>query len=182
MKLFYFFLIITFLFQTIYANTEKIILKAKDNDGLACSLQSIRSENVLVPPYSEIQNSLIPNTTTYYYQLDKLREGVNYEVRISYPAITPADFRLKIVSQCKVNELLTYTLQVSAKYTGVSNIKGIESQPVTYNLVLEKLYFGFLFYQVYKIVIAISIVLCIGYFVFIPYLKNLIIKTVNKNE
>jgi type IV secretory pathway TrbL component len=41
-------------------------------------------------------------------------------------------------------------------------------------LVLETLYLGFLFYQVYKIVIAIVIVLCIGQFILIPYIKKFI--------
>ncbi|KAI9481328.1 MAG: hypothetical protein EXX96DRAFT_455553, partial [Benjaminiella poitrasii] len=139
----------------------------------------------LVPPFSEIQSSLIPknkanNTATiHWYQLNDLKDGAKYEVRISYPAITPADFQLKILNKCKTeNNLWSYTLQLSAECTGVSNLKGIEFQPVTYNLVLETLYFGFLFYQAYKIVIAILLVLCIGQFLLVPYIRNLIKKEV----
>lgn len=90
---------------------------------------------------------------------------------------TPADFHLKIVNQCKrPDESLSFILQVAAEYTGVSQIKHMEIQPVIYNLVLENLYFGFLFYQVYKIVIAIVVVLGIGYFLWMPYVKSLIMK------
>lgn len=48
---------------------------------------------------------------------------------------TPADFQLKIINSCrKDNEDLLYVLQVSAQYTGVSQVQGMESRPVTYNL------------------------------------------------
>lgn len=52
----------------------------------------------------------------------------------------------------------------------------MEIQPVIYNLVLENLYLGFLFYQVYKIVVAIIVVLGIGFFLWMPYVKGLITK------
>lgn len=90
---------------------------------------------------------------------------------------TPADFQLKIVNSCKrLDDSLSFTLQVSAIYTGVSQIENMKTQPVTFNLVLENLYFGFLFYQVYKIVIAITVVLFIGYFLWMPFIKKLVIK------
>lgn len=52
----------------------------------------------------------------------------------------------------------------------------MEIQPVIYNLVLENLYLGFLFYQVYKIVVAIIVVLGIGFFLWMPYVKGLVMK------
>lgn len=44
-----------------------------------------------------------------------------------------------------------------------------------YITVLENLYLGVLFYQVYKIVIAIATVIGLGQFLLIPYVKRLIL-------
>lgn len=49
-------------------------------------------------------------------------------------------------------------------------------------IVLENLYLGFLFYQVYKIVIAIIGVIALGFFVFIPLVKQLITIEVADNK
>ncbi|KAI9335395.1 hypothetical protein BD770DRAFT_402074 [Pilaira anomala] len=172
------FLIIAFI-ATCFANTEKLILEARgDNIKDLCGIDS--NDPTLTPPYTKIQESLIPHSennegTPHRYHLTGLNDGSNYEVRISYPAITPADFKLKTLRACKSKDTtLSYILEVSAIYTGVSYIKGKELQPVTYDLVLENLYAGVFFYQVYKIVIAIASVICLGQFLLIPYVKQLI--------
>ncbi|RCH77901.1 40S ribosomal protein, partial [Rhizopus stolonifer] len=95
---------------------------------------------------------------------------------------TPADFDMKILSHCKAkNNSRVYLLSISAKATGISPIKGIEKDAITFNLALEPLYVGFLFYNVYKIVIAIIIVLGLGLFIVIPRVKHFI-KAKNPHE
>ncbi|KAG2223473.1 hypothetical protein INT45_001221, partial [Circinella minor] len=136
---------------------------------------------VLKPPYSTIQRALIPRTpnttitpslSQHWYTLDKLQTDMNYEVRISYPATSPTDFYLTLYRICN-NDNKRYLL-VQGDYAGVSNIPGIESSPVTYDIVLENLYLGFLFYQVYKISAAIVIVLLLGQFVILPKIRQII--------
>ncbi|KAI8642381.1 hypothetical protein BD408DRAFT_344417 [Parasitella parasitica] len=139
------------------------------------ALNNAQAATSLKPPFSQVQSSLIPQNDFQWYNLDELKDSASYEIRISYPAITPADFRLNIINSCKrADGSLSYTLQVSAKYTGVSQIKEMANQPVIYDLVLENLYLGFLFYQVYKIAIAIIVVLLIGYLLWMPYIRHLI--------
>ncbi|EPB85000.1 hypothetical protein HMPREF1544_08203 [Mucor circinelloides 1006PhL] len=170
-----------FCIQYVCANTEKLILQVNSRELTSCdphfgALSKTREATSLKPPFSEIQNSIIPGRNFQWYSLDGVKDNANYEIRISYPAIA-TDFHLKIVNQCKRPDgSLSFILQVAAEYTGVSQIKHMEIQPVIYNLVLENLYFGFLFYQVYKIVIAIIVVLGIGYFLWMPYVKSLIMK------
>jgi hypothetical protein len=84
-----FLLFSSLLFQLVSANTEKLIFTAKKTDK-PCTARS----NVfhLSPPYSEVQNNLIPDTiTTQLYLLDKLNVDESYELRISYPAIVNVD-------------------------------------------------------------------------------------------
>lgn len=110
---------------------------------------------------------------------------------------------MKILSHCKAkNNSRVYLLSISAKATGISPIKGIEKDAITFNLgkqyikrgisffflanlyilkALEPLYVGFLFYNVYKIVIAIIIVLGLGLFIVIPRVKHFI-KAKNPHE
>ncbi|EIE88767.1 hypothetical protein RO3G_13478 [Rhizopus delemar RA 99-880] len=142
---------------------------------MACSELQDMSTKILLPSFTELRDSIMPNTQQKNYRLDNLEEGSTYEIRLSYPAITPADFYMRILGNCK-NEhgLRTYLLNISAKATGVSAAKNIEKEVVTYNLAMESLYFGFLFYNVYKIVIAIVAVLSLGYFVIIPHVKQFI--------
>ncbi|KAK4512792.1 uncharacterized protein ATC70_003499 [Mucor velutinosus] len=171
-----------FCIQHAWANTEKLVLQVDSRKMTSCDphfevSSKAREATSLKPPFSEIQSSIIPQRDVQWYSLDNIKDNANYEIRISYPAITPADFYLKIFNQCKRPDgSFLFTLQVAAKYTGVSQIKDMEIQPVIYNLVLENLYLGFLFYQVYKIVVAIIVVLGIGIFLWMPYVKSLIMK------
>ncbi|KAI7884730.1 uncharacterized protein EV154DRAFT_470822 [Mucor mucedo] len=184
MKFFFCLILIAACVGTSLANTEKLILEARlDNTQGLCDGEIHRVS--LTPPYTQTRQSLIPQSamnrgSSQQFQLDDLKDGSNYEIRISYPAITPADFKLDIIKACKTKDnTLSYILDVSAVYTGVSHIKGRESSPVIYDLVLENLYAGFLFYQVYKIVIAILSVLVLGHLVIIPAVKDLITKDVH---
>lgn len=49
-------------------------------------------------------------------------------------------------------------------------------------VVLENLYLGFLFYQVYKVVIAIVLVLVFGQFVVIPRVRSMIQQHVDSHD
>ncbi|KAG1148118.1 hypothetical protein G6F38_003732 [Rhizopus arrhizus] len=107
---------------------------------MTCSELLDMSTRILLPSFTELRDSITPNTQQKNYRLDNLKEGSTYEVRLSYPAITPADFYMRILGNCK-NEhgLRTYLLNISAKATGVSAAKDIEKETVTYNLVLPVL-------------------------------------------
>jgi hypothetical protein len=55
-------------------------------------LSKVESALSLSPPFLEVQNSLIPSSTlvkgsNQWYNLDNLKDGYNYGIRISYPAI-----------------------------------------------------------------------------------------------
>lgn len=73
------------------ANTEKLILEARaDKVQETCDTQSDLLS--LTPPYTKTRQSLIPYSTinkssSQWFQLDDLKDGSNYEIRISYPAI-----------------------------------------------------------------------------------------------
>ncbi|KAI9267240.1 hypothetical protein EDC94DRAFT_602713 [Helicostylum pulchrum] len=173
------FILLAVFISTSFANTEKLILEARSATAKsACNGNS--NAPSLTPPYTKIQQSLIPYSenikgSPHWYHLNDLKDGSNYEVRISYPAITPADFQLKILHACRSSDgTLSYILDVSAIYTGVSYVQGMELQPITFDLVLENLYLSVLFYQVYKITIAIVIVIGLGQFLLIPYVRRLI--------
>lgn len=109
-----------------------------------------------------------------WFTLKDLVPGMRYEARISYPATSPTDFSLTLENDC--------LLRVEAVYSGVSNIPGMENAPVTYDIVLENLYLGFLFYQVYKVVIAIVLVLVFGQFVVIPRVRSMIQQHVDSHD
>lgn len=49
-------------------------------------------------------------------------------------------------------------------------------------LVLENLYLGFLFYQVYKVIIAIVLVLVFGQFIVIPKVRSMIQQHVDSHD
>ncbi|OBZ85455.1 hypothetical protein A0J61_06492, partial [Choanephora cucurbitarum] len=150
------------------ANTEKLILSVEQTPP---SLPPCQHQNipVLTPPYTQLKDSIVPSRNHSVYRLD-VQPNSQYEIRISYPAITPADFQLKTIERCQHTNHISYLLEVSANYTGVSRVKDVELTPVEFHL--ETLYLGFLFYQVYKIVIAMVAVLCLGQFVLLPYLKE----------
>lgn len=81
----------------IFANTEKLILHARSSNVIPCEsqflkLSKVKSAPFLYPPFSEVQDSLIPSSPSVkpsiqWHNLDGLKDGSNYEIRISYPAI-----------------------------------------------------------------------------------------------
>ncbi|KAI9283178.1 hypothetical protein BY458DRAFT_495699 [Sporodiniella umbellata] len=158
-----------------FANTEKIIFKVqKVSPHDDCSDWQSLSSKKLVPPFTQIRDVILPNEYRLY-KLDGLQEDSTYELRVSYPAITPTDFSMKVVGYCKTeNKTRTHFLSIGAKATGVSPVIETKKTAITFDLVLEPLYLGLLFYTVYKLVIIISVVLCFGVFVVLPNVKALI--------
>lgn len=81
---------------TSLANTEKLILEARlDNVQDLCNNESHGVS--LTPPYTQTRQSLIPQSAIHpgslqKFQLDELKDGSNYEIRISYPAIVRLTF------------------------------------------------------------------------------------------
>lgn len=80
--------------QFVLANTEKIILPVKNEDvpDMACSELQDMSTKILLPSFTELRDSIMPNTQQKNYRLDNLEEGSTYEIRLSYPAIVNAFF------------------------------------------------------------------------------------------
>lgn len=90
------FILLAVFISTSFANTEKLILEAR-----SAAAKSACNENSdapsLIPPYTKIQQSLIPyseniRSSPHWYHLNDLKDGSNYEVRISYPAIVKLVF------------------------------------------------------------------------------------------
>lgn len=88
---------------------------------------------------------------------------------------------------------MTWLVQIHTAYAGVSHVPGKEHAPVSYNLgngfisereyashhstflaflVLENLYLGFLFHQVYKVVLIIAALLAFGALYLIPRVQK----------
>lgn len=90
------FILLAVFISTSFANTEKLILEAKSaNVKAVCNKNSDAPS--LTPPYTKIQQSLIPYSennkgSPHWYHLNDLKDGSNYEVRISYPAIVKLVF------------------------------------------------------------------------------------------
>lgn len=81
-----------FCIQYVWANTEKLILQVNSRELTSCdphfgALSKTREAASLKPPFSEIQNSIIPGRNFQWYSLDDVKDNANYEIRISYPAI-----------------------------------------------------------------------------------------------
>lgn len=81
-----------FCIQHIYANTEKLILQVDSQNLKLCdpkfeTLTKAQTALSLKPPFSDVQNSLIPQNNFQWYNLDNLEDNSNYEIRVSYPAI-----------------------------------------------------------------------------------------------
>ncbi|KAI9275667.1 hypothetical protein BDA99DRAFT_496153 [Phascolomyces articulosus] len=173
--------------ELVQGNTEKLMFSASWDDQVEC-INDRQDGHVLNPPYSTTQRVIIPhspNTTItpslsqHWYILDELRTDMNYELRISYPATSPTDFKLTLYQVCHKdngndNKNERRIVLVEADYAGVSNIPGMESAPVKYDIVLENLYLGFLFYQVYKIAAAVAVVLLLGQFIILPKVQRII--------
>ncbi|KAI8137259.1 hypothetical protein BJV82DRAFT_718352 [Fennellomyces sp. T-0311] len=159
----------------VHANTEKLVFSTNQPTDSQC--HSIHpNAHVLTPPYSTLQRVISPESH-HFYTLDQLQPDSSYELRISYPATSPSDFHLELYPVC--NDDSRRLLLIKEEYAGVSNIPGMEHASVTYDIVLENLYLGFLFYQVYKVAAAVAIVLLLGQFVLLPKLRKMIYQTID---
>ncbi|ORZ02940.1 hypothetical protein BCR43DRAFT_430308 [Syncephalastrum racemosum] len=126
----------------------------------------------LSPPFSQLTRAIVPKEKQYY-ALSGLNLGSSYELRVSYSASFPTDFSLDLLDICKVEDgTVTWIAQIQTAYAGVSHMPGKEHAPVSYNLVLENLYFGFLFHQVYKVVLIIAALLAFGALYLIPRVQR----------
>ncbi|KAF8939568.1 hypothetical protein BGZ58_009356 [Dissophora ornata] len=113
-----------------------------------------------------------------WYVLEGLEDGASFELRISYPATSPADFEMTVWTLDQVQGLVpnsthlfeqftqeTMFARIKATYTGVSyrsdGISGPETLPVPYNLVLERLYL-LIPYQALKLAAVIIIAVIVG--------------------
>ncbi|KAF9190848.1 hypothetical protein BGZ51_008133 [Haplosporangium sp. Z 767] len=120
-----------------------------------------------------------------WYVLKGLEDGVSFELRVSYPATSPADFEMSVWTLQEAQEHLskdirlvdffeeqTMFARIKATYTGVSyrsysehdsskGDAGPEELPVPFNLVLERLYF-MIPYQALKLAVVIAVVAVAG--------------------
>ncbi|KAI9321054.1 hypothetical protein BX666DRAFT_1851390 [Dichotomocladium elegans] len=131
-----------------------------------CQPNDFEATGVLMPPHSTQRRVAIVPGSQHLYRLDNLLPNKRYEIRISYPATSPTDFYLKLEDRC--------LLRVEAVHTGVSSDPAMALAPVIYDIVLENLYLGFLFHQVYKIAASIAVVLLLGQFILLPWVRRFI--------
>ncbi|KAG0257309.1 hypothetical protein BG011_004023 [Mortierella polycephala] len=120
-----------------------------------------------------------------WYVLKDLEDGVSFELRVSYPATSPADFEMSVWTLQEAQEHLskdirlvdlfpeqTMFARIKATYTGVSYRShseqssseggaGPETLPVPFNVVLERLYF-MIPYQALKLAAVIAVVAVVG--------------------
>ncbi|KAL1933530.1 hypothetical protein VTP01DRAFT_7620 [Rhizomucor pusillus] len=171
------------------ANTDKLIFRGDVRHAFACSErinQWATPETTLQPPHKCVQmRQLSRDKQEHWYAIQALQDKMAYEIRISYPATFPTDFELSWIDACKVLPPVLNTSETihqdTDKVNGLVSVKGLYTgithkdavSPVTYDIVLENLYSGFLFYHVYKVVLSIASVLCIGYLFIIPAAKHI---------
>ncbi|KAF9144891.1 hypothetical protein BGX30_011111 [Mortierella sp. GBA39] len=126
----------------------------------------------------------LQNRQFIWYILKDLDNKASFELRISYPATSPADFDMSVWTLEEAQERLptsihlldhfpqnTMFARIKATYTGVSYLSNgkspsPETLPVPFNLVLERLYF-MIPYQALKLAAVIAVVAVggIGYVV-----------------
>ncbi|KAF9976472.1 hypothetical protein BGZ73_008540 [Actinomortierella ambigua] len=133
------------------------------------------------------------NREIKWYVLGELDQGAGYELRVSYPSTSPADFIMKVWTLAEAQEYwqgsgnnaidlaahfpsdTTMLASIKAIYTGVSYQHGPESLPIPYNLVLERLYFAVVPFQALKLALAIAVVVVVGFVVLIPKIHRYLI-------
>ncbi|OAD80340.1 hypothetical protein PHYBLDRAFT_61391 [Phycomyces blakesleeanus NRRL 1555(-)] len=171
------------------ANTEKLIFQVNQNIP-ACSFETrsifgetIQPNSVLIPPFTTLVDTIKtihPSNSSVVsshrlYQLAGLTRGSNYELRLSYPAILMSGCDEHLAESLSDDFTVNYWVVVTGTHTGVSTIQDTTTiEPVVYNLVLEKLYGGFLFYNVYKIVFLIAGLLALGSWVVVPAIERIV--------
>ncbi|KAG0281250.1 hypothetical protein BGZ95_005620 [Linnemannia exigua] len=121
----------------------------------------------------------LQNRQFLWYVLKDLDHKTSFELRISYPATSPADFDISVWTLTEAQERLpisvnlldhfpenTMFARIKATYTGVSyvssgNTPSPETLPVPFNLVLERLYL-LVPYQALKLAAVIVVVAVSG--------------------
>ncbi|KAJ1663773.1 hypothetical protein IW140_004525 [Coemansia sp. RSA 1813] len=129
-----------------------------------------------------------------WYSLRDLAYGKTYELRVSYAATTPSDFEITLFSfdellahygkpPSEINRITmsgsatnseemqsTYTVmysRVTALYSGVSTVPGLENQQVSYMLTLEKHVLG-LPVQALWLILVLVVVIFAAIFIVAP--------------
>ncbi|KAG9321648.1 hypothetical protein KVV02_005446 [Mortierella alpina] len=133
----------------------------------------------------------LQNREFKWYVLPDLDDGASFELRISYPATSPADFEIMVWTLSEAQEHLpkhirlldhfsknTMFARIKAVYTGISYLStgdsathSPETLPVPYNLVLERLYF-MIPYQALKLAAVIIIVVIVGLGYLVPTIHS----------
>lgn len=126
----------------------------------------------------------LQNREYKWYALDALSQGASFELRISYPATSPADFEMCVWTMNEAQKHVPRSIQlidhfpkdtmfarIKATYTGVSYRAGPESRPVPYNLVLERLYLH-IPYQALKLALVIVVAVVGGLGFLVPRLHG----------
>ncbi|KAF8928639.1 hypothetical protein BGZ47_001495, partial [Haplosporangium gracile] len=121
----------------------------------------------------------LQNRQFIWYVLKDLDNKASFELRISYPATSPADFDMSVWTLGEAQERLptsidllshfpenTMFARIKATYTGVSYLSdgkapSPETLLVPFNLVLERLYF-MIPYQALKLAAVIAVVAVSG--------------------
>jgi len=147
------------------------------------------SQNTLSPDVAR-QNEVISPDESVLYILSDLQPNSHYEIRVSYPATSPTDFSFEWSNEDLVQqvgkELLNiekvmfttdqnsqisnkrptkeglFAIRLRAKYSGVSHIPNANKREVTYDIVLETL-----FYNVPFDAFKIGIFVALGFILFL---------------
>ncbi|XP_065053942.1 uncharacterized protein LOC135682817 [Rhopilema esculentum] len=151
-------------------------------------------------PDKTIFNEVLSNHEAASYQLDGLLSNTNYEIRISYPAVVPTDFVIRILwpdqqSRIKSRQILNiekttfktdhttkgYVAEIIAYRTGFPYDDRRLKDPVVYNIVLETLHFGLSLKS--WLMVCYAFILCIVSFkYFAPLLYQYMIVRIKKEE
>ncbi|KAF9158136.1 hypothetical protein DFQ26_007955 [Actinomortierella ambigua] len=127
-----------------------------------------------------------------WYVLSELSQGAAYELRVSYPSTVWTleeaqeywqgnnDLATTLTAQLSAETATSTTTttmlaSIKAAYTGISYQQSPESLPISYNLVLERLYFAVVPFQALKLALAIAIAVVVGFGVLIPKIHRYLI-------
>ncbi|KAG0318407.1 hypothetical protein BGZ97_003851, partial [Linnemannia gamsii] len=141
----------------------------------------------------------LQNRQFIWYALKDLDDKASFELRISYPATSPADFDMSIWTLEEAQERLprnihlldhfpktTMFARIKATYTGVSYLSNgkapsPEALPVPFNLVLERLYF-MIPYQALKLAAVIAVVAVSGLGYVVPRVHRALLEISSKTS
>ncbi|KAG0328032.1 hypothetical protein BGZ99_006384 [Dissophora globulifera] len=141
----------------------------------------------------------LQNREFKWYILEDLEDGASFELRVSYPATSPADFDMVVWTLDEAQAHLPKNIQlrdhfsentmfarIKATYTGVSYrsdgvSSGPETLPVPYNLVLERLYL-MIPYQALKLAVVIAVVAVVGLGYIVPTIHSALLRVANEGS